>query len=225
LIELQKYFINYFHTADTLKEIFECEELWEARGGRGQDYRNGKWYTLGTPLYMDLLSPDDWFKYAAKVEYFNEILYSFRNVFGLIFDKLPGGNDFKILADYYKQISRPGFHIFGSDKSLNYSFGRAHQDLQWKVLPKLPNFPFSEGQMRDHFSFTWVLRLPFMKGGLLWGETLEHELVYEESWIYIHSGQTKHMIAPYKPPILKGDYRITMQGHGFTVADTTYLYW
>lgn len=214
-------------SAEFLAKLFEVKELWERRFDRAVPYRNGEWFTLGTPLYLDLLAPEGWDGYKAKCEYFNEVLNdNFSKLLSQVSGCFPFPNRAAFLSDHYPYVSLPGFHIFPGYKTFGMFFGKPHQDLQWGVLPKLPDFPFKETEMRDHFSFTYVLKVPHLGASLLLYDGIDtEEFEYEEGVLYIHSGQQKHAIAPFKTPVLPIDYRITMQGHGFTTNGQTYLYW
>jgi hypothetical protein len=208
-----------------LKNIFHNKDLWESRRDRSVSYRNGEWFTIGTPIYLDLLSPSAYPTYLKKVMYFNKVL---ENTCFSLLCRIEDAFGAKHLRSVYPKISLPGFHIFPGFETFNYEFGKPHKDLQWTVLHSLPDFPFSEGMMRDHFSFTLVLKAPYLGARL----NLHNEegLIFEtfhytERMLYTHSGKQTHSIAPFKHPVLPGDFRITFQGHGFTVGKDKYLYW
>lgn len=215
--------------ASFLRKLFDRKDLWERRLDRKVTYRTGEWFTLGSPLYLDLLSEATYFDYLQKVIYFNSVLAQhWPELYVSFLDFFPEPKSTDYLSKTYPSISLPGFHIFPGFETFSQFFGKPHFDHQWKTLPKLPQFPFSEGMMTDHFSFTLVLRAPYLGASILLfedeksgGETFE----YQVGQCYIHTGQKKHAIAAFKEPVLPGDFRITFQGHGFKAHGKTYLYW
>jgi hypothetical protein len=210
--------------ANYLRVLFDRKELWERRFDRNIPYRNGDWYTIGVALYLDLFSKEQYPEYLKKVIYFNRIL---EEHFFLLLDEMRLALGSNFLTDVYPSVGLPGFHIFPGFETFSKFFGKIHQDLQWQVLTKLPEFPFKESDMTDHFSFTYVLKAPYLGASLLLVEDGKpyYTFEYEENTLYTHSGQQTHAIAPFKDPVLPGDYRITLQGHGFTANDKKYIYW
>ena len=195
--------------------------MWDERRER-TSYRNGPFYTLGTPMYLDFGTPE----YPGKVAYFNAVLMEhFQKYFFKIGSHLDPAQILNL-----DRHSIPGFHIFPPHKTGSYFFGRMHEDIQWK------NFNFEKGwdgqqsaekitqNAEDQFSFTYVVKLPTAGGGLYVGPHREY-YPYEENALYIHSGQFLHAIAPTPGPMLPFDYRITLQGHGFIKDGVRYLYW
>lgn len=218
--------------ARILRELFDRRHLWEDRSLSGKPlYRNGHWYTLGASIYMDLTSPESLAAFAQKTEYFNYIMRSVFHGFYTCFivnfqESLPGSN-VQFLNDVHDLSPLPGFHIFPPEETLQAPFGKVHTDIQWQALERLPNFPFPNGE-KTHFTFTLPLVMPYQGGGMLIpmekGEGMEFYF-YEEGNLYIHSGQFPHQVLPLRAPVTPLDWRITFQGHGFTIDNKTYLYW
>lgn len=209
-----------------LKKIFDNKELWERRTDRTVGYRNGEWFTMGAPLYLDLPSKEVYSDYLKKVEYFNHVFQiKFHELFEGFKHFFPESSEY--LAESYSGISLPGFHLFPPFETFAHFFGKKHRDLQWKSLPLLPDFPFKEEDMTEHFSFTYVLKAPFTGASMyLWDKDgTRSTFEYEENRCYTHDGTQEHAIAPFENPILPGDWRITFQGHGFKANNIKYLYW
>ncbi len=208
-----------------LERLFDRETLWETRTDRVPRYKNAKWFTLGTSLYMDLKDEVGWIKYCQKLKYFNSVLEA---EFDSFWKVLPvnlrdaTGEEWDYAWKLYPQFAFPGFHIFPPHLSSAEFFGHKHQDLQWNAFNK---FPELEVQITDHLSGTYALTLPKQGPHLLFGEDLEMDLTYKERAMYLHSGQFTHAIAPLKRPITKLDWRITLQFHAFKSNDINYLYW
>lgn len=211
------------HRANILRQLFDRKELWENRDNRGRGwYRNAEWWTLGSALYLDgQLGLEE---YILKVNYFNPILKLF---FGkVIFDLVSEiSNHTKFKIDFLSSkfpVGFPGFHIFGPGECLSQFFGKMHSDHEYLPLLEIPSFPFKKEDILQHYSFTYILKLPYLGGGLM----LENDyLQYREGILYLHDGNFKHAIAPYNWPVLPFDWRITIQGHGLLVKDTIYYYW
>jgi hypothetical protein len=119
----------------------------------------------------------------------------------------------------------PAFHIF-TDQSNGFQ-GHPHIDepftrIDWNQ------------EVTDPFSFTMALALPKCGGGMhYWpdhsdsdieayeskGELPAHETIaYTVGELYVHDGLTPHRIANFGN-MLKDEARITLQGHGVTLAD------
>jgi hypothetical protein len=93
-------------------------------------------------------------------------------------------------------------------------------------------------------SFTLALSLPASGGGLSWweldeaavlnmsGEELKRRVQeqpprfhpYQVGSLALHSGHTLHQVAPSKT-MLKGESRITLQGHALLGTDGAYHYY
>lgn len=209
--------------AKTLLVLFSNESLWEKRANRNSgSYRSAEWYTVGAAVYLDHAMPDE--ELSLKTNYFNDVILElFPEYIDKILHTLSDSINLscKLLKTAFP-IGVPGFHIFKPHASFSKMFGRFHEDLQWKELSFCGGFPFQREDMSKPFSFTHVLQLPFLGGGLLTGDGF---FEYKEGDMYIHSGEFKHAIAPFPNPVLPIDWRITLQGHGFVVGDMAYVYW
>jgi len=226
LIQVFPNFITKKDSSVLLKNIFDIEPLWENRQdleSRKLKYRNGDWYTIGTPSYLDLnYSEINIQAYAEKVKYFNGVLFDLYSEYVIDLPASLGLTNAVPLCFLYPLASMFGIHLFPSRQGAQYFLGKIHQDLQWELLFKLPDFPFKKEDVSKHFSFTIPLLLPYMGGGL----NLERERYeYAERALYYHDTGIAHAIAEFKEPILPSDWRITLQGHGFTVGANSYLYW
>lgn len=208
-----------------LDSVFKNKSLWEKRDDRGEGtYRNAEWFTIGTPLYLDGFLPEK--DFTKKVSYHNDVLHrTFNFALSQFLNILEKNFPTKIifLSNLFP-VSLPGFHIFPPCASFFHYFGKPHRDLQWQGLFRAVNFPFRLEDVSAHLSITLPLMLPYQGGGMLDGER-EEFFQYERNVMYVHDGQSIHSIASFDYPVLPTDYRITMQAHGFTIKDTTYIYW
>lgn len=220
--------------AHILRDLFDRKHLWEDRSLTGKPlYRNGHWFTLGASVYMDLTSEAAVPAFAQKTGYFNFIMRSvfpeFYSMFLENFARTLPGSNVQFLNDIHDFAPLPGFHIFPPEETLQAPFGKIHTDIQWQALERLPDFPFPGAKMH-HFTFTLPLVMPYQGGGMLIpakeGAEMPTEFYfYEEGNLYIHSGQFPHQVLPLRAPVTPLDWRITFQGHGFTIDNKTYLYW
>lgn len=223
MISAHPNFLNVSEAGHLLADVYAAESLWEERGARVDTYRRGKMFTLGTPLYLDLLTPDQLEGYTKKCAYFNAVLFHrFGQFFSCLRERLHNitGKEVEFLANHFGPASLPGFHIFPAHPSGEEMFGKLHTDLQWMIFPRLMNFS-TKFEMGNHASYTLPLQLPYMGGGLIG----EYPLDYVERTLYVHSGQFNHAIREFARPILPGDMRISLQAHSFDSGGTTYLYW
>lgn len=214
--------------------LFDRKALWEDRSKQGvPPYRNGKWYTLGSSVYMDLTKKEDLAPFVQKTGYFNIVLQqAFAEFYTQFIDRLNQTTDsvhhvYKYLNQDYRHAPLPGFHIFPPEETLQAPFGKIHQDLQWEALFQMPDFPFDLGDKPQHFTFTLPMVLPFLGGGMYLPEENDPDKLYDykEGSLYLHSGQFPHMVRCLRPPVTPLDWRITFQGHGFTIGNFSYLYW
>lgn len=188
---------------------------------------------------MDLTTPSQLPSFVQKTAYFNVILQqNFAEFYTQFLDKLntqgaaiPGPTEpqFKFLNEVYRHAPLPGFHIFPPEETLQANFGKIHQDHQWEMLFSMPDFPF---ELKDvqHFTFTLPLVTAYQGSGMQIFKSKEHDtedetVLYKEGALYLHSGQFPHLVLPLIPPVTPLDWRITFQGHGFTVDKQSYLYW
>lgn len=67
-------FLGRAESAALLKNLFDRRQIWEARKERRVSYRNGDWYTLGSSLYLDLKSEQQYGEYVEKSLYWQSML-------------------------------------------------------------------------------------------------------------------------------------------------------
>lgn len=222
---------NFFsrrQCAQFLRLLFDRQSLWENRASYEKPpYRNGSWFTLGASVYMDLPTLEYIPLFKQKTEYFNTILHSYFNKFYRMFlgnlnmDFLNGEEPYRYLNDVYPS-PLPGFHIFPPEETLSADFAKVHVDRQWRELFALPKFPFKVSDAK-HFTFTLPLCLPYQGGGM--NVPNDDYVKYKEGTLYMHSGQFPHQVRCLESPVTPLDWRITFQGHGFTIDNKSYLYW
>ena len=130
---------------------------------------------------------------------------------------------------YKKKANLPGFHIFTSKSIFRYPIASFHRDLQYNSL----NWN-SQCDNTKIISFTVPIYLPKDQSGLYIfnysGDNIlkamnseKDKYKYTIGKLYIHNGLNWHIIAPTF--IDKGEYRITLQGHGLKCNDIWYIYW
>jgi hypothetical protein len=185
-------------------------------------------YTFGGSSYID-----DKKDYRINLQKSNRfLLKSFSNIY-------------EKLADYFgaelnDNIAYPGFHIF--DERCHDTKASIHFDSPYLKLP-IYKPTFSNPQ-----SFTILLKKPVTGAGLnVWDKIdlnnmppskrkiymLDQDralanlepptyVEYELGKMYVHSGHVLHQIS--NTGGLKGDYRITMQGHIIQDGNKRYMY-
>jgi len=203
----------------------ECQKVFDNKDKWIDRYM---FYTFGGSSYID--NKED---YRINLQKSNRFLFkSFSNLY-------------KKLADYFgaelnDSIAYPGFHIF--DERCHNTSASIHFDSPYLKLP-IYKTTFSNPQ-----SFTILLKKPFTGAGLnIWDEIdlnnmppsrkREYMLVqdkalanlgppkyieYELGKMYVHSGHVLHQIC--NTGGLKGDCRITMQGHIIQDGNKKYMY-
>lgn len=208
-----------------LKTVFDLKEIWYLRTQRAPQYKNAKFYTLGSALYLDLLKPEEWKEFCDKVEYFNSLIRQhFMSDLQSLVARLGNytGEKFAFLNDMYPAIGLPGFHIFEPHLALTAAFNNPHRDHQWMAFTKMPGFDLP---MKNHFTATYALQIPKLGPHFLYGEGLEKDYYYTEGTMYIHSGDFIHSVSPLSQPMTPLDWRITLQFHGFESNGINYIYW
>lgn len=229
-------FFSRHDCAFFIQQLFDRRALWEdrTRSANVPQYRNGKYYTLGSSIYMDLNSEAQLPAFVQKTAYFNVILQqNFAEFYTQFLDRLNAPlmePQYQFLNAAYRHAPLPGFHIFPPEETLQANFGKIHRDLQWEQLFQMPDFPFDLADKPQHFTFTLPLVCAYQGSGMQVFESKEHDTVnetveYKEGALYLHSGQFPHLVLPLAPPVTPMDWRITFQGHGFTIDKQSYLYW
>lgn len=217
-----------------IQNLFDRRALWEDRSKTAPTYRNGKWYTIGASVYMDLNRPEDLAPFLQRANYFNVVMQqNFKELLVEFLDRLNGtvskesDHTYQYLYNVYRLGPLPGFHIFPPEETLQAPFGKIHRDLQWEALFQIPDFPFELKDVTNHFTFTLPLVLPYQGGGMFIPDEEDKDKLYQyqEGALYIHSGQFDHQVCCLLPPVTPLDWRITFQGHGFTIGNESYLYW
>tara|TARA_R110000787_G_scaffold82065_2_gene177697 strand:- start:315 stop:1034 length:720 start_codon:yes stop_codon:yes gene_type:complete len=175
----------------------------------------GHFYTLGAATYQD-----DPLSYPQIAEALNPLLHEhFEPLLRKVY------NHYTTPYTQLKGVARAGFHIF--DKTSNGLVGNAHIDEPFKRV-KWPSEHFT-----NPFSFTMLLEQPAAGAGMdYWSDSTDEDLhrattegiypphehlQYELGVLYTHDGLTPHRIAN-KGDMLNNEYRITLQGHGLTLA-------
>lgn len=231
-ILIQPFFEN-IERAFIIQNLFRNKSLWDNRAIVKVPYRNGAWFTLGTSLYLDLNSVEQFTPYQHKAAYFNRIM---RNCFSIelyqIKEKIHRlyfpDNEIKYLSDEFPHIGFPGFSIMPPEETFQAPFAMVHKDERWKAFEVMPDFPFPYKEIHGHFSFTIPLAIPVAGGGMNIAREGNKELVplmYDVGKCYLHSGLFLHQVREFQHPVTPLDWRITIQGHGFAYNDIVYLYW
>jgi hypothetical protein len=74
---------------------------------------------------------------------------------------------------------------------------------------------------------TAALRASRGEPGQCWPDRPHEFIPYQTGSLYVHSGHFYHQIAgttgPARPAY--GQWRVTLQGHGYVVGERLYLYW
>lgn len=176
----------------------------------------GHFYTLGAATYQDPVNeyPELANQRNQCIEqHFETLLRKVCEFYEAPYEQLEG-------------VGRPGFHIF--DHTSNGLMGSAHIDEPFEKV-RWPSEHFT-----NPFSFTMLLEQPSVGAGMdYWpeatGEDLRrvikedvypiHEhMDYKLGVLYTHDGLFPHRIAN-NGDMKQGEYRITLQGHGLTLAN------
>lgn len=167
-------------------------------------FDRGGFYTLGAAAYLD-----DPLLYPTLAKLLNPYLINaFKDVLVLL--EMHFSKTYNREICYYDGVALPGFHIF--DYESRGLIGSIHKDSPEEKIPW--PMPYSEP-----FTFTMPVQLPKEGGGMNWVIDGDIEYVpYEIGTLYVHDGKVPHQIANHVD-IQKGDYRITLQGHGVLLGD------
>lgn len=188
----------------------------------------GGFYTLGAATYQD-----DPLAYPAIAEAFNKPIYrTMKVLYEKLWCELPMIMGVNLpCSTPYSGLALPSFHIF-DHKSQGLS-GSVHVDEPYDRVD------LSAYDWRDPFSFTVPVELPTLGGGCdFWFDYTDKDIEifaasgelppstyvpYELGKLYLHDGMTPHRIANPNP-IPEGEYRITLQGHGFVTDKDIIVY-
>ena len=199
--------------AEIAKTVKRHKELWIDRGG---------FYTMGAATYQDAI--EDYIRVAH--DYNCHIAVLFGQELIELGDKLEILLGIEVTQN--QNTALPSFHIF--DASASGMIGHPHIDephlrVEW------------QSEVVDTFSFTVLLEAPEAGAGMdVWpdctdeqmdeyvesGELPEHVYMpYTLGDLVIHDGLTPHRIANPAAgnEIRVGEHRITLQGHGATLAN------
>jgi hypothetical protein len=225
--------------------IPDCDLVMERLLAARPDWRERRpgFFTLGANAYQDAAGS----LYAEATRRSNALL---AKAFGWVYHRLT-----RSLAEMTGldtvlsgRLCWPGFHIFDVS-GLSAAGGQVHVDLQYlRLAGMLPDLARAELVL----SLTVPIMLPEGGGGLnVWpvraGSTaalranraepgqrwpdLPHEFIpYRAGSLYVHSGHFYHQIAGTGGTAARarpayGQWRVTLQGHGYVVDDRLYLYW
>jgi hypothetical protein len=169
-------------------------------------------YTLGKSAYLEGRIPE----YKDQKDKFNKLLLdNFSDLYDIILTYL--SKELNEPVTLTEDLAYPGFHIFESDPRFKGVAGNWHIDIPQKTL---------ELTGTNNSTVTVVIKLPTLGGGIDWldSKTNVHYLEYKEKQIVWHDGLSIHRIAGLKE-IIKGEYRITLQGHLIKRNNKMELYW
>lgn len=211
----------------------ECEFYSQTIIGHRQhwkprDSRVG-FYTLGTPAYLD--ASESIHKYCQIAQENNIIVMSISE--SLLEQVLRCICEMMQLKQawtrHLPETAYPGFHIFYHTEITSQARTTMHRDMQFqKIRPLITRILEGVTDKRIiPISFTVALRLPLSGGGLKCrvSDGAVKRFKYEAGRLYLHDGLCPHKIDDeYKS--VRGDYRITLQGHGVITTDGRfYYYW
>lgn len=195
----------------------ECAELAESVKQHPELYVDrGGFYTVGAATYQD--APREYAKLARKMN--PKVLASFGGWINQAVQALD--LDMPVIL---RDTAVPSFHVF--DSQVGDVQGHPHIDEPFKRIA----WPQEYAQP---FSFTVAVELPNGVGGLdYWPYYSDTDIdayvakgtlpppvhiPYELGVMYVHDGLTPHRIANPNG-VGVGEHRITLQGHGVTLAN------
>ena len=193
-------------TESITERVMLLRDRWELRS---DEY---PFYTLGKSAYLEGATP----AYKEQYKELNTLLVeTFPDLYITLVNYLAMNLGQPVrLAD---NLAFPGFHIFESNERFENKAGHWHHDYPQKTLGL-------EG--KDNSTATVVIKIPKSGAGIDWIDTQGNPqyLAYQEKDVVWHNGLTLHRIAGAKE-IVKGEYRITLQGHLIRRANGFELYW
>lgn len=174
--------------------VLSLRDMWVSRSDEFE------FYTLGRCAYLDGKTK----AYKDNLKEENNILVEkFSGLYTYILDVLNDAFGENVYLS--KDLRVPGFHIFPSDKNNLGKAGKWHEDYPHLILGLDPI---------DTFAFTMAIKLPKSGGGMDFIDPFHQQrhLAYNKGDLVIHTGEEIHRIAGMKKYV-KGEYRITLQGH------------
>jgi hypothetical protein len=192
-------------TDDIADKVFRLQSHWISRSDEFP------FYTLGRCSYLDGKTQ----AYQDEVKVLNPILLKeFDILYGIIIDRL--SNQFNEPIAISHRLAVPSFHIFMSHPFLLTHAGHWHQDYPHITLGLKPV---------DPYTFTVAIKLPTGGGGMDYIEDgIQRYFPYAEKEMIGHDGTVLHRIAGLREYV-KGEYRITLQGHLIRIDDVLTMFW
>jgi hypothetical protein len=193
-------------TDSIMERLLALKDKWELRS---EEY---SFYTLGKSAYLEGKTPEykEQYKELNKllVDTFPDLYITLVNYVAMML-----GQPVRLADD----LAFPGFHIFEADESFENIAGNWHQDFPQDTLGL---------KGKDNSTVTVAIKIPKSGAGIDWIDTegKPHHLAYNEKDVVWHNGLTVHRIAGFKE-IVKGEYRVTLQGHLIRRANGFELYW
>ena len=186
-------------------KVFRLQQHWISRSDEFP------FYTLGRCAYLDGRTP----AYHEEIKTLNPILLKeFDSLYAVIIDHL--SNQFNEPIAMSDRLALPSFHIFMSSPFLLTHAGLWHQDY--------PHLTLDLGSV-DPYTFTLAIKLPSGGAGMDYVEDGQQKyLPYAEKEMIGHDGTVLHRIAGLKTYV-KGEYRITLQGHLIRLNGVLNLFW
>ena len=193
------------NTDEITDKVFRLQQHWISRSDEFP------FYTLGRCAYLDGRTP----AYHEEIKTLNPILLKeFDSLYAVIIDHL--SNQFNEPIAMSDRLALPSFHIFMSSPFLLTHAGLWHQDY--------PHLTLDLGSV-DPYTFTLAIKLPSGGAGMDYIEDGKQKyLPYIEKEIIGHDGTVLHRIAGLKTYV-KGEYRITLQGHLIRLNGVLTMFW
>jgi hypothetical protein len=192
-------------------------------------------YTLGAASYLD--AQENEAKYIERACLYNPVL---QEHFGWLYERLADSLARRLgaPATYGPNVALPGFHVFLAHPAYMKVPSSIHVDSQYQNL----NWSWAH-KVSQPISFTVAISLPNEGSGINFWRLSGADLAglpqeevnrmlrekrtffpYAIGCLHLHFGHLIHQVATPKQ-LLKGDERITLQGHGLLCDGTWQLYW
>ena len=193
------------NTDEIADKVFRLQKYWISRSDEFP------FYTLGRNAYLDGKTQE----YKTESKILNPILrYEFDGLYQKVIKQLT--DQFKENIYFNEDLAYPSFHIFMSSPFLLTHSGLWHQDY--------PHITLGLGS-KDPYTFTVAIKLPSGGAGLDYVEDGQQRyLPYTEGEMIGHDGMVLHRIAGLKNYV-KGEYRITLQGHLIRIDGVLNMFW
>lgn len=231
--------------AALFERLLDLEAFWLPR------HPSLPFHTLGATNYYDITANPDRPYERLAAQYNPFLLANFPDVYAALIAALQ--ERLQAPVQFHDGAALPGFHIFGDDPAFAPDPSQDVTHAQWFQRRDQGGHPGNPihvdtahralGLAGPTLSLTLPIRLPAGGAGLriwplraedgrgltqeglreLFGRTFPRDVIYRPGEVLVHCGDWYHQARGL--PVLAGDYRMTLQGHGVRLDDGWHLFW